>query len=1333
MTGQDGDPGKAGRTPPPDKMSRCTVIPGNAHRVGLVQGGRVWGRVERAAPRAPGGGGGMSKTGLATDSPHDNINRRGVVAPRGERENRRTVGRGMETAGGDNPARGMGSKRSALFNSTTSSKNTRATNLAPATTGWTPFSPEGGHHRKPIWLYLIGVGTGCEEEPMFSERCLRVRKEKRSLIDAIELKRKEIEEMDLRERSEKDGLDSADSYDSHIAELEEAKAALLALRLVGDEFRVVLQGPLPGIEGGGLVGAGVSLPKGTVDPALQHTHIFAITPLSQFVITPVIHSHAQAHSSALTPLPDFHLRSWQHPLCQSFSGGTGAPGPNTTAPLPALPTPFLPAAEPAFAYDPLGHPPPIAPPTSPNPLPAPFRPHLWLPVQGTVWPQPLPNAPSNSPTALPSGALWSLKGPYGAALKMLNLVNCGRVDGGLTFAHHFCITPAMAHQARARGAFPPPDAGLERVGVVHAPSPRNHLVSEWGWVAWGLMGAWGEGIGGMPMIRGIDEVARFVPEPPRPLLPGAPAKPQQPDESKIEWRGRDIPPTVRPPPQTPSALCPLPLPAGLRSLPWGPAAFADMRMAGDVLSIMGALAQLVSVYDADEFVDVVGAHLKRFNVTRVHQIPRSPDPQIPRSPDPTRWQFGGCALLLTAPTAHHPRAQVNRLKSLRQEMKTPFSPAEPTHQALLHAFWRLVFPARRKAAPRSPTSPSSASTAAPAGASAPGSPECPPASKEAASAPGSPGTAGGPEDEEPEEPIDWTKIGFQVPSLDSARVPGCVRREADCVRVPPSGGMGVGVGVGVAAVQGQDPATDFRGMGILGLRNLVYLARHYPRLARTLTQQSAQREYPFAVAGINISRLLAQLLNLMADEAAARPPSSPDWDSPALRFMCHLHSDMPPPPPLFANEGPWPATEPLPIPAHPSAGGPAGAGADGQQQQQQQQQPGPAGAPGKEDSSEPTPEAPPPPGEVFIQSDGADPASPAPPGLHVAPSAAGSNSTPPAATPAAAAAAAAAPPAPAAAEAGSDAPASAPAPATPPTPGCPEAGPPAAEADADATAGPGLPGGAEDPLMLGQGVPSLPQGFPASSEQFHRVADERAAALDDAAAPSPPAGGASPATPSSSDPGTAADPTTGSPAPASSIGSPSGIPPEASAPPACSPAASLAAPGTNPVSPSLSTEAPHQPLAGPASSPSSIPTPSPGPAASGAGSPAASSPGSAGSEGEAPAQQRPASIRAHPQHRGGGGARARGSHGHSYSMGGAPAGRSPAPGGEVRGGLYICAWEELYCFVFSVLDRIWMRTHATYLDFNPVMQKTREYVERLLALRPLSFEHLIALSRALPP
>ena len=59
--------------------------------------------------------------------------------------------------------------------------------------------------------------------------------------------------------------------------------------------------------------------------------------------------------------------------------------------------------------------------------------------------------------------------------------------------------------------------------------------------------------------------------------------------------------------------------------------------------------------------------------------------------------------------------------------------------------------------------------------------------------------------------------------------------------------------------QGQDPATDFRGMGMLGLDNLLYIAENHPVIFRRIVKEQSSRDdndYPVAVTGISITQLL---------------------------------------------------------------------------------------------------------------------------------------------------------------------------------------------------------------------------------------------------------------------------------------------------------------------------------------------------------------------------------------------------------------------------------------------------------------------------------------------
>ncbi|KAI3824707.1 hypothetical protein L1987_06176 [Smallanthus sonchifolius] len=66
--------------------------------------------------------------------------------------------------------------------------------------------------------------------------------------------------------------------------------------------------------------------------------------------------------------------------------------------------------------------------------------------------------------------------------------------------------------------------------------------------------------------------------------------------------------------------------------------------------------------------------------------------------------------------------------------------------------------------------------------------------------------------------------------------------------------------------QGVNPSTDFRSCGFLSLENLLFFAKTFPNAFRRLLLKQrgkmATWEYPFAVAGINISFMLTQMLEL---------------------------------------------------------------------------------------------------------------------------------------------------------------------------------------------------------------------------------------------------------------------------------------------------------------------------------------------------------------------------------------------------------------------------------------------------------------------------------------
>uniref|UniRef100_A0A182VYW3 ELMO domain-containing protein n=1 Tax=Anopheles minimus TaxID=112268 RepID=A0A182VYW3_9DIPT len=62
--------------------------------------------------------------------------------------------------------------------------------------------------------------------------------------------------------------------------------------------------------------------------------------------------------------------------------------------------------------------------------------------------------------------------------------------------------------------------------------------------------------------------------------------------------------------------------------------------------------------------------------------------------------------------------------------------------------------------------------------------------------------------------------------------------------------------------QGDDPSTDFRGMGVLGLDNLLFLAQNYNGTARHLLSHShhPKHGYFFAIVGINLTSMAYHLL-----------------------------------------------------------------------------------------------------------------------------------------------------------------------------------------------------------------------------------------------------------------------------------------------------------------------------------------------------------------------------------------------------------------------------------------------------------------------------------------
>ncbi|XAR64400.1 hypothetical protein NMG60_11024719 [Bertholletia excelsa] len=68
--------------------------------------------------------------------------------------------------------------------------------------------------------------------------------------------------------------------------------------------------------------------------------------------------------------------------------------------------------------------------------------------------------------------------------------------------------------------------------------------------------------------------------------------------------------------------------------------------------------------------------------------------------------------------------------------------------------------------------------------------------------------------------------------------------------------------------QGRDPSTDFRGAGFISLENLLFFAKTFSTSFQCLLKKQGGKrsawEYPFAVAGVNVTFMIMQMLDLHA-------------------------------------------------------------------------------------------------------------------------------------------------------------------------------------------------------------------------------------------------------------------------------------------------------------------------------------------------------------------------------------------------------------------------------------------------------------------------------------
>ena len=92
--------------------------------------------------------------------------------------------------------------------------------------------------------------------------------------------------------------------------------------------------------------------------------------------------------------------------------------------------------------------------------------------------------------------------------------------------------------------------------------------------------------------------------------------------------------------------------------------------------------------------------------------------------------------------------------------------------------------------------------------------------------------------------------------------------------------------------QGSDPATDFRGMGVLGLELLLFMAERRPADMRKILDN--RLDYPFACAAINVAALMFEKLNFTAKSAADLSTlfhSSEQFDTPLMHFFCRVENE----------------------------------------------------------------------------------------------------------------------------------------------------------------------------------------------------------------------------------------------------------------------------------------------------------------------------------------------------------------------------------------------------------------------------------------------------------
>ncbi|KAL3314122.1 ELMO domain-containing protein 2 [Cichlidogyrus casuarinus] len=95
----------------------------------------------------------------------------------------------------------------------------------------------------------------------------------------------------------------------------------------------------------------------------------------------------------------------------------------------------------------------------------------------------------------------------------------------------------------------------------------------------------------------------------------------------------------------------------------------------------------------------------------------------------------------------------------------------------------------------------------------------------------------------------------------------------------------------IIGFQGKDPATDFRGMGLFGFRNILYFTRNYRELAQrqVLASRHPTKGYFWAITAINLSELLYRQVQQQLWKPLFCTPAHRDVLTPAASGMDNLH------------------------------------------------------------------------------------------------------------------------------------------------------------------------------------------------------------------------------------------------------------------------------------------------------------------------------------------------------------------------------------------------------------------------------------------------------------